>query len=646
MPDEIPDESTMEAHPMQVPSSAVDRVRDNQRTYGQLLRLVGSHARRGDTERVLLSATVAAHYAWGAPTGILCDPRLERLVEQAVRPAGAVRVDPDRGDGRVLHVLSEGYLLGGHTRLAWRWIERDPRPADVALTMQHGPVPPSLEKAAEQAGGRVYHLREAFPTFTGRAEALRRLMDRASVVVLHVHPYDAVSLAAASLPGSRPPIIHENHADHAFWLGLGSADVVSDHRGIGRRVSHELRGVRDERLGLLPLPIDPLPETSTRKAVRAKLGLRPSQVAAVTVASTFKMSPIWGQGFDEVLRRVLTRVPQLVLFLAGAPAEGPWSALQSDFRGRVFPLGVIEDPGAVFPGMDIYLDSFPASSSTAVLEGAAAGLPPLSLMHHEGYGELFHANLPGLEHTGHAVWTEDAYVAAIVALVDDPQLRRERGELARRNVLGAHSGSAWTDALEALYRRARGVTAADLDEHGPAVRDVEYGSRLLPFVQGPGRALDPVAFCQPLGAQADDRLRFDLYLATHPGTDRSLSVRVSRGWEEHPAGMLRLTRLAQLHSRLKVSLPFVSGDDASGTRSLRALEPILAANGTTADDCGDLSLDLRAPRFPGPAVTGELLLQADTLDSLELFLASPIWDALEVSDDELLQEPVGAGTAP
>lgn len=610
---------------MQPAASDVGRSAENRKTYDQLVSVVRSHARRGDAERVLRTATVAANFAWFSPVGLLGDPGLERLVRDAVRGDGKARIDSARGEGRVLHVLSEAYAVGGHTRLAWRWIDRDPRPADVVLTMQRGAPPEQLRKATDRSGGQVYDLAKAFPTFLRRAEALRRLMDRAGVVVLHVHPLDPLPLAAASLPGPRPPVIYENHADHTYWLGLGAADVVADHRDAGRRLSRELRGVPEERLGLLPLPVDAAPTSSTRKTIRAQLGLRPSQVAAVTVAAGFKMSALWGDGFPDLLRRVLPQVPDLAAVIVGAGPDQAWTRLQSDFPGRVLFLGPVEDAASLYPGMDIYLDSYPLSGATSILEAALAGLPPLSLLVQEGFTESFHANSPGLEGTGYAMSDEDDYVATLRRLIDDRGFRQERGELARRRVAETHAGAAWSTALEELYERAAAVSAVDLDEYPPTMENFEYGDRIAGIT--PGVHLnDPVATCWPLAALADDPLRFDVFVATHPRRHESLQVRVSRGWEEHPAWIMRLAGLAHEHPRLSVSLPPVAGDDRSGSRSVAALEPVLAVNGTTVADCGDLSLDLRRPQVSGPAVAEELALQAESLDSLEQLLASPVWD--------------------
>jgi hypothetical protein len=159
------------------------------------------------------------------------------------------------------------------------------------------------------------------------------------------------------------------------------------------------------------------------------------------------------------------------------------------------------------------------------------------------------------------------------------------------------------------------------------VRDPAYGNLLLPFTLGAAGAPEPAAFGPALGPQMDDRLRADLFVAAQGGGERRLSVRVARGWEDHPAWTLRLVRLAQEHPTLAVSLPLVAEDDGSGARSVAALEPLIAATGRTTADCGDLSLDPVRPRASGPALGAELAADVVALDGVELVLASPMWGA-------------------
>ncbi len=75
--------------------------------------------------------------------------RPPRLPARPRRPAR-------RGPRRVLHVATECAAVGGHSRMAWRWIERDTASVPtLALTRQRGPVPDRLSYAVGARGGRV-----------------------------------------------------------------------------------------------------------------------------------------------------------------------------------------------------------------------------------------------------------------------------------------------------------------------------------------------------------------------------------------------------------------------------------------------------------------------------------------------------------
>ena len=117
-------------------------------------------------------------------------------------------------------------------------------------------------------------------------------MTGADLVVLHVHPYDAVVLAAVNLPGARPPVIYENHADHAFWLGVGGADLVCD-LALRRSTRRRAAGLPDERIAILPMPVDAMPSTSGG-ALRRELGISAEAVVALTVSADWKVAASWG----------------------------------------------------------------------------------------------------------------------------------------------------------------------------------------------------------------------------------------------------------------------------------------------------------------------------------------------------------------
>ncbi|HVF04179.1 MAG TPA: hypothetical protein VNA20_05010 [Frankiaceae bacterium] len=374
-------------------------------------------------------ATAAAELAWHRHGGVYRLPRVERLLRRWAVPAPPARV---AGEARtVLHVLSSAYDFGGHSRFATRWIERDAgRRARVFLTEQPPDVDPEWLRglAVERHGPRE--------PVRARAVALARACATADVVVLHVHPQDPVPLLA--LPPGTPSILL-NHADHACWLDAG-VTVVAHIRESARRLADERRGLPDG--SILPVPVDPRP-LPDRAAARKALGLPGDAVVALTIGSNFKYGD--GTEFLRLCEPMLAAYPALFVLAVG-PSGPAWE------RDRVRALGVVPDVGPALAASDLYLDSWPYSSLTSMLDAAAAGLPTIGRQLPEISGTFEAVDSPGLAR--HVVATDDAtWRAALDRLVASPEARRSAGAALAADVTAVH-GRGWRDHLDAVYARA------------------------------------------------------------------------------------------------------------------------------------------------------------------------------------------------
>ena len=597
---------------------------ENRRHYELLVEMTRHYAAQGDVERVLRAAMAAANYAWLAPVGLMSDVRLERTVVHAVRGSGPVEVDGERHTGHVLHVLSEAYSVGGHTRLAWRWMNRDERTCDVVLTNQLGPVPDQLVQAARAAGGGVHDLRSTDVGLLDRAHALRRHMDRADVVVLHVHPYDSIALAAANLPGVRPPVVYENHADQSFWLGVAAADLLCDLRPQARALDVALRGVPSERIGVLPMPVDEM-HSQAGGELRRHLGIGPDAVVALTVSADWKMAASWGRGMPHVVDRILHWSPQVSVVLVGATPNADWARLRKRYPGRVFPVGRVPDPAPYFALADVYIESYPSRATTSALEAAVLGLPVVALVDipEDDLAHIFQAGSPGLAQRP-VDTSADRFAVTVRRLALDPDRRRREGAEARASVLGVHDGPGWRTGLEALYDHARSLPAADVDALGESRTDDRFGAMLLSATSPTAASPDPRTMVGHLGALFDETLDSDLLAALMRGSNLSLLVRVESDWQTAPEGALRVLALAAAHPQLAVSLPLLEDDDAQGSRSAAALTTLLAALGRTPEDCGDIRLEHHATPAPR-SVRWDVGPAGDGLDRLERVVSSPLW---------------------
>ena len=598
----------------------------NARHYELLMSIVEHYAAEEDTEYLLRAAMLAANYAWWTPVGLLSDLRLERAVVRAVRGSGTVTVDGDRRGGRVLHVLSEAHAVGGHTRLAWRWMDRDERTSDVVLTNQSRPVPDALAASVRASGGDLHDLRSTTTGLFERARALRAHMDRADIVVLHVNPYDVVALAAANLPGPRPPVIYENHADLGFWLGVGAADVLCDLRPAVHDTDVALRRVPQERIAVLPMPVDAMTSTEAPD-LRRRLRIRPDAVVAVTVSDGWKVAaPEGGRGMHDLVDKLLHFSPQLTYVLVGVAPGPQWDRLSKRDPGRVHVVGRVPDAGPYLALADLYLESYPTFAGTSPLEAAMLGLPVVGLADVPGDDpqHLFQRWSPGL--AGRAAATTAGQLAlAVRRLVADPELRRRDGAEAAAAVRLEHENPGWRNRLEALYEKARAASAADVEDLGDSPTDEPYAALLLRAANPTTVSHDPRALVMALGDMYDATLECDLQAALFRGQGSSIQVRVAPGWADRPAWTARLLELAATRPRLRVSMPFLAGDDVQGTLSVTRLTELLATNGRTTDDCGDIGLETSPPRA-AISLPGELVFTDEALDRLDKLAASPMWD--------------------
>jgi len=441
-------------------TAAKDRIAENRAIYESLEAHALATYAAGSAEAAIAIAAGAARFGYSRPTGLFVSAGLEQMLLEIGRrhiPDEGER--PPRGDREhVLHVFTETYLVGGHTRLARRWIDLDPsRRHSLLVTSKDEGVPVWLEDAVTASGGVVHQHPRQKPALA-RAHALRSAAAACDVVVLHTHPYDPVPLLAFADPAGRPPVVVMNHADHVNWLGVGVADVIADFREAGRAVSIARRGVAADRIGHLELPLPPQGPVGDRRAARAGLGLDPDRPLIASIASGYKFAAVLRPSFHDLAVEILRAVPDAQLIAVGPDMDADFARARELTGGRVFATGTHSDITPLLHAADVYLNGTPLGGGTSLLEAGAAGLPIVSYI--PDRSSLLTLDIASLDGALVRCDTPEAYVEATVRLLGDADERHRIGSLTSERVAHHHAGAGWTEQLEALMALAKAVDPA------------------------------------------------------------------------------------------------------------------------------------------------------------------------------------------
>lgn len=273
---------------------------------------------------------------------------------------------------KVLHVLSEGYSIGGHTRLAKNWIQSDTDSIhSLVTTWQIQSSPKWLLDEIKKSGGWISSLETVSDKYVERALKLRKLAyEWADVVVLHVHMMDPIPVIAFGIDGG-PPIIHMNHGDHCFWLGASIADLVIDLRPSGQKLTLTRRSCNNSCI--LPIPLQPKKDFN-RNEVRKKYKINENETVILTIASNNKFRSINNFNYINIIKDIVNNVDNCRAYIIGPNDLGKWHEINIETDGKIKALGVVTEIEELYQMADVYLDCFMIGSMTSLLDASKYGL--------------------------------------------------------------------------------------------------------------------------------------------------------------------------------------------------------------------------------------------------------------------------------
>ena len=124
-------------------------------------------------------------------------------------------------------------------------------------------------------------------------------------------------------------------------------------------------------------------------------------------------------------------------------------------------LGVQDELRTFYQAADIFVDSFPLCSETALLEAATYGVVPVRYCPYSPEADILCTDAPSIEPHLFRAKTLDEYRAFLSHLIEDSAFRSSLGERIKQAVLEVHCGDTWRRFPEEAYLRAARAASAN-----------------------------------------------------------------------------------------------------------------------------------------------------------------------------------------
>lgn len=429
----------------------------NSEAYEWIVKKLNGIPRHKDGEAVLHQIQKAAEFAARFHTGRFADGAIENVGFEIGLALGETGVSGEsisdsivsgRSNRRILHVAYDVLGVGGLTRMLHYWVKHDHTSChSIALINQGDKVVPQwLCEAVSRNGGHLFILPEDWRV-ARKAQWLRTIaIQGADLVVLHHCPFDVVPTVAFAT-SQCPPVVVLNHADHQFWLGSSVSDLVINHRTEGANLTAMRRFIASNTV--IPVPLVDKSGTLSRCDARIVLGVPEDQVMLLSVGRPEKYRPSGPYDFVSTVGKILDHHPRAHMYVVGETPLGIRPHLRVPIHDRLHLVGVLEDPSPYRAAADIYLESFPFGSQTALLEAVLAGIPPVPA--YDPLCPLLVANDDAIHDLIPYPKDENEYIERVALLIKDREWRMELANKLRTRLLLDHVGEGWLRRLTALY---------------------------------------------------------------------------------------------------------------------------------------------------------------------------------------------------
>ena len=351
-------------------------VENNKKEFDELIRIVNDTNINFDKR--LKTAVAALKVATYQSTGYFYSNDLERFFINIAQTNDIEKYSSEFCPKTILHVLTQAYKAGGHTRVAERWVENltpEYKSSVVLINQEKKEIPPLLIENVQKSNGNFIKLKSQ--SIIDKGLELRKLAMNYEYIVLHTHMEDPVATIAFGTQKFMRPILFFNHADHLFWIGRTIADVVLELKS--NSISRNYRNITDS----IKCPI-PASKKITSQLNQANILYSSSKDEQIilTSGSAFKYTPICAESIFDTFDRILWACPKAKMIVIGVtPKDKNWQHLIQKYKDRISLLGGL--PFAEYQNWiskaNVVLDSYPMGGGTALTDAINCGVPFVSL---------------------------------------------------------------------------------------------------------------------------------------------------------------------------------------------------------------------------------------------------------------------------
>lgn len=376
--------------------------------------------------------------------GILSSPELEKPFLDLAKTL-PVFTDVQYSPNSFLHVMTQSYTTGGHTRVVERWVDNsstEQKHSIVLLKQEEEPIPNKLREAVHEHNGELFIFDEKL--LVERALKLRELAMNYECIVLHIHMYDPTAIVAFGTNDFTRPVIFFNHADHSYWCGSSIIDLLADIRD--NDIAKTRRGI--ENVFTLRIPYEPnsniLTYSKSKEQSRLDLGLPIDKKIILTIGGAHKYRPFAGCEFCELVSKAISSSENVVCYGIGpTPNTGGWN----NYGNKFIALGTIDYGEKYFDYLnacDVYINSLPISGGTAMLDAIQFRKPVLSYT-------LFNDKLGDIIKGVDTIYDTKQFVQHLQLILSSDVKANELAQKQYKEVIKYH-GEGWRSNLERMLK--------------------------------------------------------------------------------------------------------------------------------------------------------------------------------------------------